>query len=150
MQKYMLTTTIILNVASNYGCHQKAACPAEPHPRGGPFSPPPYQLISLAKKFKLKCFSMLCKIVSILCQRGMLITQRGVSRERGKMGKMAWKIEAKCVCVCECECRWGSNDRRQIKTFNRAANRGKRLVLTVLPWSFDWEIAVNYQTRIFN
>lgn len=54
------------------------------------------------------------------------------------------------MCVCVCECRWGSNDRRQIKTFNRAANRGKRLVLTVLPWSFDWEIAVNYQTRIFN
>lgn len=148
MQKYMLTTTIILNVASNYGCHQKAACPAEPHPRGGPFSPPPYQLISLAKKFKLKCFSMLCKIVSILCQRGMLITQRGVTRE-GENGKNGMENRRE-MCVCVCECRWGSNDRRQIKTFNRAANRGKRLLLTVLPWSFDWEIAVNYQTRIFN
>lgn len=40
MQKYMLTTTIILNVASNYGCHQKAACPPEPRRPPPPFDAP--------------------------------------------------------------------------------------------------------------
>lgn len=68
------------------------------------------------------------------------------------MGKMAWKIEEKCVCESvQRGCRWDSNDRRQIKTFNRDANRSERVLLTaLLPWSFDWEIAVNYLTRIFN
>lgn len=71
-------------------------------------------------------------------------------RGRGQMGKWHGKSKRNvCVCVHR-GCGWGSSDRRQIKTFNRDANRGERVLLTALPWSFDWEIAVNYLTRIFN
>jgi len=44
----------------------------------------------LRKKFKLKCFECYAKIVSILCQRGMLITH---PMERKAASPFSWEVK---------------------------------------------------------